>query len=156
MPALTDVIGIGDRALMHIAPDPAAPLPPRPRPDAGSTRFNVKLSEAALRELAQRLYPPSEKSTKADPQTGLANLLSFWERILGLIAEERKDCDCAFCAACLARGALAGPQPGERWDEWERLKEITRERLRDRPAASTKVSREAVEAAMMVLKQAVA
>jgi hypothetical protein len=51
-----------------------------------------------------------------------------------MIAQDSPGCDCRHCAGCLARAALAGPAPGEAWNEWERMKEVNRERLRQRQA----------------------
>ncbi len=75
-----------------------------------------------------------ERTLQRGPQPAnrLMDVLAYYERALSMIGEDRPECRCGFCAGCLARNALAGPEPGATWFEWERAKELNRESMRAR------------------------
>lgn len=101
--------------------------------DADFKAIAEKLSEVAAGLDAIR------KTTGFEPPPSrVLDLTQFFERTLSMIADTNPKCRCRYCPACLARDTLAGPEPGAAWFEWERLKEINRERLKDRfPKDST-------------------
>lgn len=110
------------------AGEDATPVQLKDRAPPGGWEYVIAGLREIEGELRRQQRARERRAAMSEPK--VANTLAYWERVLRMIGEDRPGCGCGYCGPCLARGALAGPAPGECWHEWEALKAVNVERMR--------------------------